>query len=133
VSDRNQLLPGGLYKLNPLGGTFKNRAEPTGQWNKLEIVFCPPKPDAKAPTDPAKASAAQIEVKLNGATVYLGPILGADGMPAKGTGGRFEQGRDKDLEYIESGPIYLQSHWGSQVEFRDPFIQALEKCPFEKK
>lgn len=132
VSDRNQLLPGGMYMLDPSSGQFKNRANKTKEWNKLEIVFCPPKIDQ---TDATMATGpAEIEVKLNGEIVWSGPIIGADAKPLKGTGA---QGKDVDptkpRPFLKEGPIFLQSHWGSQVEFRNPMIEALKDCPFDKK
>jgi RHS repeat-associated protein len=113
LSDRNKLLPGGVYGIDPPGGKFINQAKATGEWNKLEIDFRPPYEDEKKK---GVWHAARITTKLNGETVWQGPIL-IDGKPARGTGSR------KDREgYVTKGYIYLQSHWGSQVEFRNPVI-----------
>lgn len=142
VSDQNQLLPGGLYKLDPPTGKFTNRAKLTGQWNHLEITFVPVMPD---PKDPTKKVAAQIQVKLNGEDVWSGKILDANGGAQKGTGGfslpkREDSKTDKEYEdklkryqamqFVSSGPILIQSHWGSQVEFRNPVITELKANPF---
>ena len=109
-SNKNQLLPGGLYAIDPPGGNFRNRANPTGEWNKLVITFCPGKP-------------AKIRTALN-PTAEEANIVWSGNIDAAGTGGS----RSK-LPHAAEGPIFLQSHWGSQVVFRNPFIKELMTCP----
>ena len=126
-SETSQLTPGGLYKVTPQAGTtynHKNHAKKTGEWNTLTIEFRPPTFDADAPTDPTEATAATIKTWLNGKLVYDGPINDVLGKPAKGTGSRGGDPVNKpmdyaEISYVKQGAIYLQSHWGSQVEFRN--------------
>ena len=49
-----------------------------------------------------------LSSKLNGQTVYYGTVAG------KGTGSR------GSLKPLAQGPIYFQSHWGSQVHSECP-------------
>jgi hypothetical protein len=108
-------VPGALYGKDPVreddadkkgDDLFVNRATPQGTWNKLEIWFCAPA-DGKQPV---------LRSDVNGSTVYYGAV--AD----NGTGGR------KDAKPLAKGPIYLQSHWGSDVQFRNPTF-ADTACP----
>lgn len=112
VSNRNQLLPAGLYSLDPPNGKFTSRGKKTGEWNVLEIVFCAP--------DPAPA---KIQTKLNGEEVWKGDIK-AGNINLTGTG----ESRSKLKDFVKKGYIYLQSHWGSQVDFRNPVIKELAAC-----
>jgi hypothetical protein len=121
VSSLSQLLPGGLYEMNPPGGQFINRANPTNQWNTLVIQFCPAV---------LNGAAAKIRTALNPTPqapniVWEGPIESAKQMALPGTGGRGKAG----LPFAYEGPIFLQSHWGSQVQFRNPVIKELKDCP----
>jgi hypothetical protein len=104
---RNTNVPGALYAVDPVrednpnikgDDLFLNQANPAGQWNTLEIWFCAPN-GAQKP---------MLRSDLNGQTVYYGTVAG------NGTGTR---GNAKPLA---QGPIYLQSHWGSDVQFRNP-------------
>jgi hypothetical protein len=121
VSNRNQLLPGGLYELDPPGGQFINRAKTTGQWNTLIIKFCAPLPDGT----PAKIQTALNPAANSPNVVWQGQIRNAAGTTLPGTGGRMKA----KLPFAYQGPIFLQSHWGSQVQFRKPVIKELAACP----
>ncbi|HEX6738001.1 MAG TPA: Calx-beta domain-containing protein, partial [Vicinamibacteria bacterium] len=113
-SKKTQVLPGGLYGVIPETSDFKSRVKDNGDWNSLEIAFTPGDPAG----DPArKESAAFAETKLNGEPVWKGPLI-EDGKALNGTG---QQRAAKPM--LKSGRIYLQSHWGSQVEFRKPVIE----------
>jgi hypothetical protein len=123
-SKRNQLLPGGVYMLDPPNGKpeekFINWAkdfdekDPEKAWNKLEIEFYPPKKEDD------KWLPAEIKTKLNGHPIWEGPIKQGD-KAATGTG----KSRSMKTDYVTKGYIFLQSHWGSQVEFRNPVIETL--------
>jgi hypothetical protein len=115
-NNRNQLVPGSLYGVDIPGGRYINRANATVEWNTLVIEFRPPEPD---PADTKLIrEAARIKTMLNGHVVFDGDIKGPDGRPLNGTGIM----RDSP-DPVTRGYIYLQSHWGSQVEFRDPKIE----------
>lgn len=120
VTPKSRLLPGNLYGLDPVANQlaidFKNCAKDRGNgWNKMEIEFHPIKTDNNN-----DKQAATITVKLNGHTVVTGNIVDTAGKILRGTGSR---GTDA-LKYPElrTGSIFLQSHWGSQVEYRKPEI-----------
>lgn len=114
-----------------------NRANPTNTWNTEVIEFDPGVIDA---TDAKKLSTpAWLKVILNGEIVYRsalslgGPIQYLDrprpaGINITGTGSRANFD-DPGLPPLVSGAIFLQSHWGSQVEFRNP---VLEKVPINR-
>ncbi len=107
--------PGGVYGVDPPTGGYINRANKTGEWNTLVIEFRPPSLD---PSDrKVIRRAARIKTVLNGHVVFDGAIADSDGRSLNGTGAR----RNNPTP-VTRGYIYLQSHWGSQVEFRDPRI-----------
>jgi hypothetical protein len=112
-NNRNMLVPGSVYGVDIPSGVYVNWANPTEQWNTLVIEFEPPELDLEAPNVIAKA--ARIRTILNGHVVFDGEINGLDGMPLNGTGVM-----RSNQEPVSQGFIYLQSHWGSQIEFRDP-------------
>jgi hypothetical protein len=68
-------------------------------------------------------SPARISVKLNNHFVLQDIEIKSESGLLKGTGSR---ARAED--YLVSGPVKLQSHWGSQVEFRNCVIQAIPNC-----
>jgi hypothetical protein len=115
-NNRNQQVPGGLYGVDMPSGRYINRANKTLEWNTLVIEFRPPEPDP-ADTNVIRV-AAHIKTMLNGHVVFDGEIKGPDGRPLNGTGVM----RNSQAP-VTRGYIYLQSHWGSQVEFRDPRIE----------
>jgi hypothetical protein len=125
-------VPGGLYGV-PIAspdGKYWNRALPTGEWNTLEIQFKPAvlkDIDARDPTkgqdSKVAVSPARISVKLNNHFVLQDIEIKSESGLLKGTGSR---ARAED--YLVSGPVKLQSHWGSQVEFRNCVIQAIPNC-----
>lgn len=116
-NQRNVNVPSALYQVNPINkalagdALYINQANPAEQWNSLDITFCAPtltddKMGIKMPP--------MLSSKLNGQTVYYGTVAG------KGTGSR------GSLKPLAQGPIYLQSHWGSQVQFRMPMITVID-------
>jgi hypothetical protein len=125
VYQRNTQVPGSLYGVDPVRSDdatikgddlFLNQANPAGNWNTLEVTFCVVKADGVTPIRPP-----QLLSKLNGNTVYYGAVAG------KGTGSK---GTDPKVEAVYQGPIYLQSHWGSQVQFKNPTFDSTKvKCP----
>lgn len=135
VGNRNKQVPGSLYGVdspNPKAvpnGKFNNQSKPAPTWNTLVIEYCPPVLEAD-PANPGKMrikTAAKLKTILNGKLVW--GTVDADGNevaaeikdatgPLKGTGGR------KNAEPVDRGPIYLQSHWGNQVEFRSPVVKG---------
>ena len=74
----------------------------------MEVEFVP------GTIDPANIKkligAASLRVTLNGHVVYNSTI------PANGTGSRVAR------DALVRGCVFLQSHWGSQVEYKDPVI-----------
>ena len=58
---------------------------------------------------------AWVKVTLNGTVVFKGVIV-SGATKLNGTGGQANK------LPLESGTIFLQSHWGSQVEFRNPVV-----------
>jgi Domain of Unknown Function (DUF1080)/Circularly permutated YpsA SLOG family len=121
-NNRNQQVPGGLCGVDIPGGRYINRANRTGEWNNLEIEFRPP---VLTPTDPKVImKAARIRTVLNGHVVFDGKITAPGGQPLNGTG---------VMRHTPApaawGPIYLQSHWGSQVEFRAPQVEEIDPMP----
>lgn len=117
-NNRNQQVPGSVYGVDPPSGEYINRANKTGEWNTLVIEFRPPSLDSS--DRKVIRRAARIETVLNGHVVFDGAIADADGTPLNGTGVR-----RNDPTPVTRGYIYLQSHWGSQVEFRDPRIEEV--------
>ncbi len=114
-NNRNEQEPGGVYGVDPPTGGYINRANKTGEWNTLVIEFRPPSLD---PSDrKVIRRAARIKTVLNGHVVFDGAIADSDGRSLNGTGAR----RNNPTP-VTRGYIYLRSHWGSQVEFRDPRI-----------
>lgn len=122
-------VPGGLYGV-PIAspdGHYWNWARPTGEWNDLEIDFKPAVLEDLDPRDPSKGQdvnvavePARISVKLNGMTVLENVAIQDTTGPLRGTGSRA-----RAPGFLVSGPVKLQSHWGSQVEFRDVRIEAV--------
>lgn len=121
---RNQLTPGALYEnkdtRTPPAETYnQNVAKATGQWNTMVIEFDPGTIDTN---DNKKLSApAWIKVTLNGTLVYKGEIKSGTTY-LTGTGGQANAAKNPPLA---SGTIFLQSHWGSQVEFRNPVVEEV--------
>jgi len=147
-ANQSQLTPGGAYKVNwdsPQGGdpdydpqgkptygfiyNFVNRANPTGQWNKMVIEFHAPTLDAQGditipahltvwlnPEDPDEPTDAEL--------VFKGWMVDANGAPVRGTGSR--AGDKVKFPALDAGAIFLQSHWGSQVEFRAPSVTTIQ-------
>jgi hypothetical protein len=118
LSSRTQLLPGNPYKveqkIGDKAGDYKNWGKADGEWNKLVIEFKPPgdKP-------------AYVKTTLNDHVVFDGYLADDKDKPLSGTGsGRpnFYKGDPLPSE----GYIYLQSHWGSKVEFKAPEIKGPE-------
>ena len=120
--------------MTPQAGTtdnhknHKNHAKKTGEWNVLTIEFRPPTlKQVQDPDDPTKTisvvdKAAWIKTVLNGKTVFEGELIDSGGVKLKGTGSRPTAAKYKPLD---TGAIYLQSHWGSQVEFRNVQIISI--------
>jgi hypothetical protein len=124
VESKNQLTPGALYAglttPTPPALTYQqNVANATGQWNTMVIEFDPGTIDSN---DNQKLSVpAWIKVTLNGTVVYKGEIkMGTTNLT--GTGSRSNVG---PYPIKTSGAIFLQSHWGSQVEFRNPVVDVV--------
>jgi hypothetical protein len=115
-NNRNRQVPGSVYGVDPPGRRYINWANKTGEWNTLVIEFQPPSLDPADRTVIMRA--ARIKTVLNGHLVFEGAITDSDGRPLNGTGVR-----RNDTTPATRGCIYLQSHWGSQVEFRDPVIK----------
>ena len=115
-NNRNRQVPGGVYGVDPPSRAYINWANKTGEWNTLVIEFRPPSLDPADRTVIRRA--ARIKTVLNGHVVFDGAITDSDGRPLNGTGVR-----RNDTTPATRGYIYLQSHWGSQVEFRDPVIE----------
>ena len=115
-NNRRMLVPGSVYGVDIPSGLYLNCANRTEEWNTLVIEFEPPELDPDAPGVITKA--ARIRTMLNGHVVFDGEINGLDGMPLNGTGVM-----RNNPEPVSRGFIYLQSHWGSQVEFRGPKIE----------
>lgn len=115
-NNRNQLVPGSVYGVDIPGGAYLNWSNATGVWNTLVVEFEPPQLEPDAPGVITKPG--RIRSTLNGHVVFEGEIVGLDGMPLNGTGVMRHDPRP-----VTRGFIYLQSHWGSQVEFRDPTIE----------
>jgi hypothetical protein len=117
-NNRNQQVPGSVYGVDIPGGRYVNRANPTGEWNILVLEFRPPELD---PYDrKVIRRAAWIRTMLNGQVVFDGEITGPEGNPLNGTGVM-----RNNPEPVARGYIYLQSHWGNQVEFRNPEIEEV--------
>jgi hypothetical protein len=121
-NNRNQQVPGGLCGVDIPGGRYINRANRTGKWNTLEIEFRPPVLTRTAPKVITKA--ARIRTILNGHVVFDGEVTDPGGQPLNGTGVMRHNPAPAAW-----GPIYLQSHWGSQVEFRAPQIEEIDPMP----
>jgi hypothetical protein len=121
---KDQLLPGGMYgdakRPVPPAESYINRAKKTGEWNTMVIEFDPGTVD---PDDSKKLSTpAWIKVTLNGQTVYKSELkVGV--LNLTGTGGRASD--TVKFPPLASGPILIQSHWGSQVEFRNPIVEEV--------
>ena len=118
ANNRNQQIPGGVYGVDSPSGSYINRANETGEWNTLVIDFRPPSLDPADRTVIRRA--ARIKTVLNRHVVFDGAITDSDCKPLRGTGVR--RGAPTP---VTRGYIYLQSHWGSQVEFRDPVIEEV--------
>lgn len=121
-TNQNRLVPGSLYGVDTPNGVYKNWAKPAPQWNTLVVKFCHP---VLVPVDPAKpdgpkkvGTPATMTVTLNGQPIWNGDVKNDKG-PLSGTGGR---GDADKWPPQDSGYIYLQGHWGNQVEFRNPSI-----------
>jgi hypothetical protein len=81
-------------------------------------MYRPPDLD---PADPKVITrAARVKTVLNGHGVFDGEVKGPDGAPLNGTGAM-----RNNPNPVARGYIYLQSHWGSQVEFRAPRIEEI--------
>lgn len=122
-------VPGGLYGVSipSPDGHYWNRARPTGEWNDLEIDFTPAVLRDLDPRDPSLGQDPKVAVAPARITVRLNDRIVLDDVeiknavgPLTGTGSR---GRASD--FLVSGPVKLQSHWGSQVEFRNVVIEAI--------
>ena len=115
-NNRHQQVPGSVYGVDIPSGRYINWANKSLEWNTLVIEFQPPELD---PTDTnAIRETARIKTMLNGHVVFDGEIKGPDGRPLNGTGVM-----RNSQNPVTRGYIYLQSHWGSQVEFRNPRIE----------
>lgn len=120
---KDQLLPGGVYGTAqqpvPPAVSYTNRAKPTGEWNTMIIEFDPGTVD---PDNAKKLSQpAWIKVTLNGEVVYKAELKVGD-VNLTGTGSRSNTDR---FDPQAKGAIFLQSHWGSQVEFRNPVVEEV--------
>ncbi len=120
---KTQVTPGWPYKVPvPAGQGIYNHSVTPGQWNRMRIKFTPPTIVNGAITVAAKL---KVSFEFNGGTlgyVTFGgfngwELLGADGTKLKGTGSRQT---DTKLGPADVGRIFLQSHWGSLVEFKNP-------------
>jgi hypothetical protein len=120
ISSKTQLLPGNLcgqpQTIGGKEGDYTNRANKTDVWNTLIVGFAPP----------TKGTPAHLKTTLNTKVVFDGFLTkGAtkEGDRLVGTG----SGRPKsykDIPVPSEGYIYLQSHWGSKVQFKAPVIKG---------
>jgi hypothetical protein len=124
-SEQGHLTPGTMYSLAPNKTTKnwgKKTADPTkigDGWNLLKLVFCAPTLNGTTITQAAKAY-----TKLNGTPVFEGELKTTAPLNSTGTT------RRKGEPPLAEGYIYLQSHWGSQVEFKNPSITEIQgACP----
>ena len=143
ISHWTQITPGGPYNMrwgSPLNGSpeydpngqdvygfvyhDRNRSRVTHEWNTMQIVFHAPTfaPDGKTLARPAHLTVWLNHDDQHGGIVFEGWRVDPAGNPIKGTGSR---GVGADHPAVIQGCIWLQSHWGSQVEFRCPIINPL--------
>ncbi len=127
------LTPGSLYGVPTPSGKYENWVK-AGDWNTLTIQFTPPvlEPNPASGANPKLPkerikTAAHLVTKLNGHVVFDGDIQQA-GTPLSGTGSRGNTTDDKKTIFppLASGRVYLQSHWGAQVEFQNPTITGTQ-------
>lgn len=117
---QGHLTPGTMYSLAPTE-TTKTWGKKTGEWNVLGLVFCAPTLNG---TGTEITQAAKAETTLNGKPVFKGELKTT--APLKST----SRTRRKDAPPRAEGYIYLQSHYGSQVEFKKPSITEIQgACP----
>ena len=134
-SDKTQLAPGWPYKVPAPApqNTPVNHAQGVGAWNKMEIEFLPPvlSSDKKAVEQAAKlivsfklpgqGGQTNTYVTFGGVTGW--ELLGEGGTKLNGTGTKQKQ------TPLDIGSLFLQSHWGSQVEYKNPVIEAITALP----
>jgi hypothetical protein len=142
------LTPGGVYKMPELENVpadsdlefdpngkdtygykynFVNRAKGTGAWNTLVIEFRAPVVENDLIMRPAHVTTwlnpADVDNRTDDELVFKGWIVDRDGKAVGGTGSRATVTKQNPL--VDKGRVYLQSHWGSQVEFRAPVFARL--------
>jgi hypothetical protein len=126
-SDKTQLTPGWPYKVpQPTAQNAPvNFAQAPGTWNRMRITFTPPVLFNGQITQAAKL---KVSFEFAGGTqsyiAYGGfdgwELLGQGGTKLIGTGDSRSKGNP-----LDKGSLFLQSHWGSLVEFKNPSIVSL--------
>lgn len=125
-SSAEQLTPGWAYGVRAPAGQPGpiNFSTAPGQWNRMVVEFTPPTLNGLVVVTAAKLKVSFQFLNANGTIascwVSYGGVGGwnlvdAQGNPLVGTGGT----RNK-MTPLASGSIYLQGHWGSLVEFKNP-------------
>ena len=135
-SPKTALTPGWPYKVPPPAGkdTINFSATPGG-WNRMIVEFYPPVITSGAITQAAKLKVS-FEYTAGGLTTRYVAWGDANGgwdlvngtTKLKATGNKQDRS-DKDFPPVDLGSLFLQSHWGSLVEFKNPNIEELMSPP----
>ncbi len=103
----------------------KNPLKPAGQWNEMEIRFEPLFRNGEPIYDHEVLIWYKLTVTVNGHVTYS--TVGHDQ-----DGTKIDKDTRKPVETLEIKPpwyIYLQSHWGSRVSFRNMVIKTGQDIP----
>jgi len=131
-SDKTQLTPGWAYKVPPPTPEDApvNFSQPPGTWNRMEIEFHPATIVQGVITQAAKLKVYFVTTNQNGMEMRwatFGGVNGWDlvdaGKALRATGGKNNDPRK--YPPLDVGNLFLQSHWGSLVEFKNPVILGL--------
>lgn len=122
TTPKTKLTPGWPYDVPPPGlNEPRNYSVSPGSWNRMRIKFTPPTIVGGQITQAAKLKvsfefANSLYVVFGGSDGW--ELLGPNGLKLKGTGSR----QTGNLTPADVGRVFLQSHWGSLVEYKNPFF-----------
>jgi hypothetical protein len=109
-----------------------NHAQGVGAWNKMEIQFLPPvlSVNKKTVVQAAKLIVTFKLPGLGGQTNTYATFGGATGWElVDGTTNLIGTGSKQKELPLDFGSLFLQSHWGSRVEFKNPMIVPITALP----